>query len=347
MLALFTIMAMAFPVAVSAAATPAYPTAINGFPVILVETSTNDITLPAGYVTLVLLDTVSTTANESTARLNLNNYLESNPLPSNWSLEVYGGPGITKDEVIKTQTDNNSWQKQHGLFKVSRIQDGVSPLTAGLFQVDMFNDPQTKTLNLQTCFILAPTITGNYEGNSYAYFGNNVLTNSSYFLQSGQIYANSNSRLVWADTSTGTAVQTFSIPYVGGHNYEHSIFYYGPYGSHTKWEMICEDMNTSQFVYHIENNATGTTLQCNINDSVFFENYNTNSNWYWGFSPSTASANSAWEGYGSVVNGSWTGWQSQFASDTLFNNIFGAMSGSLANFGRTTWTLSLIPLGTP
>ena len=52
-----------------------YPTSIAGLPVILVETNANDIAIPSGDVTLVLLDNTSSTIQESSAKLNLNNYL--------------------------------------------------------------------------------------------------------------------------------------------------------------------------------------------------------------------------------------------------------------------------------
>ncbi len=57
----FAIVALMLPGPASAAAPPAsvYPNSIAGLPVILVETSANNISLQEGHVTLVLLDTVS------------------------------------------------------------------------------------------------------------------------------------------------------------------------------------------------------------------------------------------------------------------------------------------------
>lgn len=260
------------------------------------------------------------------------------------SFEVYGGPGITKEKIIKNQIENNNRQEKYGVTILGPIQSGGKD--AGPFQIDRFDDPETETLNFQTVMIPAPTITGTYE-DEYAYFGNNVMTNGDYFLQSGQIYDNSNSRLIWADTTTNYAVQDFNIDYVGGHVYTHYIYYYGAgSGNYKKWAMAVYDNTASDWACHIEPEALSTSTKYDINTSVFFENYNTESDWYDGFSSGTVSATQAWKGYGSVVNGSWTGWLSCWDDDTLYNNIYGAMSGSLTDWGTTYWTLSNIPLGT-
>ena len=334
----FAIAALMVPYTVNAATSPSYPTSIDGLPVILIETPANDISMPSGDVTLVLLDIVSTTIEASTARLDLSKYLKSNPLPNNVFFEVYGGPGVTAEQIINKQKENDELQRKYGVIKLGPIQSGVSPdTTAGPFQVDINNDPSNNnSLDLQSCNIVAPTITGTYE-DQYAYLGDNVMTNTSYFLQSGQIYANGQTRLIWADTGTSCAAQTFNLTYIGGDTYDHSIYYYGAgSGNYKQWEMWCFNNNTSAYAYHVESYATGTSLSANINTSVFFENYNTHSNWYAGFSSSTVQANDAYDGGYPI--GAWS-------SDTLYNNVYKAMSGSLSNYGTTTWTLSNIPLG--
>jgi hypothetical protein len=304
--------------------------------VILVETSANNIAMPRGQVTLVLLDTSSTTIESSLKRLDLNNYLKSNSRGSNVSFEVYGGHGVTKEQIINIQRKNNNLQKQNGVIKLGPIQTGIVPLVAGAFQVDMNNDPGNKSLYLQECNILAPTITGSYE-DKYAYFGNNVTTNINYFLQSGQIYANNQTRLIWADTGTQYNVNSFNMTYHAGDTYTHSIYYYGQiYFGYTEWMMSCLDNGTSEYGYHVETYALGTTIGAGINTSVFFENYNTQSNWSQGFSSSTVQASNAYDGGSPIVT---------WSSDTLYNNIYQAMSGSLANYGTTRWTLINIPLG--
>ncbi|MGA7728049.1 MAG: hypothetical protein WCA62_04255 [Dehalococcoidales bacterium] len=114
-------------------------------------------------------------------------------MPKNVSFEVYGGPGVTAQEIISLAASNNTFQKQHGVIKLGPIQTGISPDTITIipsFQVDENGDPNNEPyLDMQSCNIIAPTIIGNYEDN-YTYFGDNVFTNTNYFLQSGEIYAN-------------------------------------------------------------------------------------------------------------------------------------------------------------
>ena len=293
--------------------------------------------MPLLTQTLVLLDTTSSTIEESSAKLNLNNYLKNNPLPNNVSFEVYGGPGVTAEEIISLAASNNTFQKQHGVIKLGPIQTGISPDTITIipsFQVDENGDPNNESyLDMQSCNITAPTIIGNYEDN-YAYFGDNVFTNTNYFLQSGEIYANGSSRLIWADTGTGCGAQTFYLPYYGGDTYDHSISYYGTgnYG-YQEWMMWCFNLTTSAWAYHIETYATGTSLGYSPNTSVFFENHNVNSNWYAGFQSSTVQANNAYDG--GYPDGPWA--NSYFCLPNY------SMTGSLTNFGTTNWTLNEIP----
>lgn len=357
MLITFAVVALMLPGVVSAAAssTPVYPTSIAGFPVVLVKTSANDIDLPNGQTILVLLNNSSTTS--TTPGPAIYNYLKTNPLPNNVSYEVYGGPGVTAEQIISLQKQYNDQQKKYGVIKLGSAHTGISPDTASNhgFQVDWNNDPLTQTLEQQSCNIVAPTITGNWmDPDGYAYFGDNVMTNaldpfdisSHYFLQSGLYWGYSNQNyLVWADDSTypPLAAQVFSMPYIGGDTYSCSVFYDGPNSNGLQeWEMCCVNCTTSDSAYYIEPNAVGTSLyytQGTNDTSVFFENANTNSNWYKGFSGGTVQASFAMEGIGSGQNGfTYKPW----SSDYLNANV--AMKGSLANYGTTTWTLSKIPL---
>jgi hypothetical protein len=84
-----------------------YPTEINGLPVIYVQTQANTYSLPQGKVILTLLDFSAQTTEESCKRANWDKYLLKNPLPKDWSIEVYGGIGASKEDWLKNHDDNN------------------------------------------------------------------------------------------------------------------------------------------------------------------------------------------------------------------------------------------------
>ena len=148
-------------------------------------------------------------------------------------------------------------------------------------------------------------------------------------LQSGQYYNSQGGHLVYAysDSVPSLQAQFFSLTYVAGHRYEHEIYFdcMGS-GSNTVWMMTCMDTNTSQWAYGTNWTAQGTCFfqgypWGNPNQSIFFENNNTNVSpypptypWYTGWS--TVSANNALEGLGSVVGGVWAGSMSAWSHDS-------------------------------
>jgi hypothetical protein len=111
LLSILAIVIMMFPSAATAAAPPTYPTSINGMPVVLVEDSSNTVSVPKGNVILCLYDNTSKTMEDSITKLNSLNYLLNNPLPHGWSIQVFGGLGASEDAFIKTYNDINDTQK--------------------------------------------------------------------------------------------------------------------------------------------------------------------------------------------------------------------------------------------
>jgi hypothetical protein len=227
LLSILAIVIMMFPGAATAAAPPTYPTSINGMPVILVETSANNIAMQDGKVTLVLLDNTSTLDSASTIKYKLKDYLINNPLPSNTDLEVYGGPNTTKESILKYQKEHNDFQRKNGVMQLCPIPTGTS---TGLstneigsqhgFQVDRNNDPWSNpNLDHQACNIVAPSVVA-WAQQDYSYFGDNVMTNYYYFLQSGQVYSTNTNFLVWADDTNvygnPDLAQPFAMTYTAG-----------------------------------------------------------------------------------------------------------------------------------
>jgi hypothetical protein len=208
LLSILAIVIMMFPCAATAAAPPTYPTSIDGMPVILVETSANDVSLSAGQVILVLLDKTSAPMSASDLRSmtksKISNYLNNNPISGNPCIQVYGGPGITKELILKIQMKNNDWQKKYGSVKLGTIDASGSGGHA--FQIDVNSGTASKTRDRQSCNITAPNVTPLIQ-NNYSYFGINVRTNGGnggYFLQSGQYYGINQSFICYADDNTFT-----------------------------------------------------------------------------------------------------------------------------------------------
>ena len=100
LLFVFATVSLIFPGTVSAANTPIYPTSIDGLPVVLVEDSTNTVSMPAGDVILCLYDKTSPTLEDSLANLNSSSDSVDNPLPKGWSIEVFGGPGSSIQKFV-------------------------------------------------------------------------------------------------------------------------------------------------------------------------------------------------------------------------------------------------------
>jgi hypothetical protein len=368
----FVLVTLMLPGTISAAASPSsiYPASIDGLPVILVETSANNVSLQNGKVILVLLDTASATPTESASKIDISDYLSNNPLPNNWSLEIYGGPGQTAEQIINLQTENNNLQKQYGVVTLgppqsALYQSSVSPSVVSNFACDENDDPlnTSKLLNYQSCMIVAPITNYPSDINGYAYFGDNVITNAAnpfpdqkgvisgnYTLQSGQYYQLNNNHLCYAYSNDGLSVHYFSLPYIPNDTYFHEV-YYSNYelNGYSVWMMNCTNETTHQWVYIPQSYALGTYFiqSQNWNQGVFFENHFNDSDWYTAFNQNnppnpqnTVYAYDAFEGYGSVINGGWSGTMSAWSLDTRSDP--NQMKGSLESYGKTIWYLSYI-----
>ncbi len=359
LLSMLAIMIMMLPGTATAAAPPTYPTSINGMPVILVETSANDVSLSAGQVILVLLDDTSAPMSASDLRSmtksKISNYLNNNPISGNPCIQVYGGPGITKDSILKLQKEHNNAILKNNMPKLDPIDSNHG------FQVAQNCDPQIyNNLDIQECDIIAPVVTPGIQ-DQCSYFGNNVMANAFnpwglgyYFLQSGMYWCNANppdhgySNLVWADVRYGLTPKFYNMLYVNGDTYTFDIYYDGPGNNGWQnWIMSCYDNNNHNWAYTLETEARGTSLRYDENTSVFFENMNvTNTNWWTAFNwnyPATygtVSANYAYDEGGSKSLGPWTSeWDSFLPVDgSLVPNPWTNPTGKL------TWHLSSVQM---
>ena len=319
-----------------------YPNTINGYPVIYVQTAENTYGLSGDEVVLTILDKSAGTAEDSMANFNLSEYIKANPLPKGWAIEVYGGPGASKEEFEKVHKNINEELEKLGpiLLGGPAILEGDAKSRGGpTFATFGNNDPQTQVVTGQRARWYAPVV--GTSQNAYSAFLLNGMTNvNRYFLQSGQVYISGTGYNVWADTTTGMTARGFNVSYVPFHLYEFAIVYSSAGGF---WSMWCEDLTTSVFDYYFEYNATGVKFIKDGNTSVFFENWNTNANWYTGFIPNPMFAFNAID---YVVQ--WKAWNSGqiYIVDSNGNYVpnNNIIIGSLVNYGYAWWYLNRLLL---
>lgn len=319
-----------------------YPDSINGYPVIYIQTSENTYGLSSREVVLTILDKSAKTTEESMTHLNLKEYLKNNPLPKGYSIEVYGGPGASKEEFEKVHNKINEELKKIGpiLLGGPGLFESNTKVAGGpTFATFANNDPASQVVTEQRARWYAPVV-GSSQ-NAYSAFLVNGMTNvNRYFLQSGQVYIFGTGFNMWADTTTGLSTRPFNVSYVPFHLYEFSIVY-SPAGGF--WSLWCEDYTASIFDYYYELNATGTSFINDPNTCVFFENWNTNANWYTGFIP-----NPMYAFYARDYVAQWKAWNSgqiyiiDSAGNYLPNNNI--IIGSLVNYGYAYWYLNRILL---
>lgn len=353
----FVIVALMLPSTVNAASSStAYPTSINGLPVVLVEDSTNTPSVPAGNVILCVYDSSSATMADSIAKLNSSNYLAKNPLPSGWSIEVFGGAGATVQQFIATYNTDNDFEKVHGVFKfasptVTNTTSAITPDSGPIqpsFAIDQNYDPSSQTITYQAGFWTSPFIAINQ--NYYSFFGNNLLTNGllyyngqwvNWFLQSGQTYSSSLGLNIYSDQSFGYVPQNFNVPFFTGDQMAFEI-YLNP--STGQWEQTCYDISKQVWAYHAAPYVTGSKAITQTGTGIFFENWNTVSNWYLWFTNPFNSSNALDGTYNNMKS-----WNSQHPividnqGNILQNN--GQMTGSLVNGQTESWWLQNLLLG--
>jgi hypothetical protein len=317
-------------------ASQSIPTTIAGYPVIFIQTPENTCGLAANEVVLTLLDKTPTLEENPVSRQRVSKYLQDNPLPKGWAIEVYGGPNAT--EVVFGKVHKENYDRN----KMDSVTASIPALTTvtRTWSADKNADPSSgnNIVTYQSAWWSAPIVSPGYLNNP-SFLMNNVLTNTGYFLQSGQKFDQGGGANVWADTGTGTITQDFNVAYVAQHNFRFAIGYI----SSNTWFMSCTDLTGQFYDDHYENDASGNKISPSINTSIWFEHVNSSQNWWWAFNPYVISVNWANE----VLNGQISPWgQDQVeikdsSGQQIPNN--GKITGGLANYNTAHWHLDLIP----
>ena len=291
-LSILAMVTLMLPSASSAAASPDFPSSINGLPVIMIQTPANTASLATGRI-ITVLDNLSSTKEEAMQRFSSTIESVKSILSPGDIIEVYGGPQASKEQYVNIHAENDKYYREFGPFKPSiprttveskETADSATLILNPGFAAFTDDDPSSVP---PICIVQG--ISAQMDGinigtsqNSASYFLVNGLTESAYFLQSGQAYFQNGARNhIWADSSTqNLKPQLFNLAYITNHQYLYDITYMGSPGV---WEMGVKDQGTGAFNLIIEYNGQGSQLQKNPNTSVFFENWNTNANWWNGF----------------------------------------------------------------
>ncbi|MDD5094395.1 MAG: hypothetical protein PHV74_08465 [Dehalococcoidia bacterium] len=261
----------------------AVPKDIGGLPVIFVHTAENTRGMQAGEVRIVVQDTAGT-LDESLEKATVSKYLTAHPLPQGWLVFVVGGPNTSRSEYEKRNTEINKFCDKHG----SLPKLGPSSSTNGksvavqqqwaahhAYAVDQNLDPGTMTIVNQNVRWTAPQV-GNNQ-NAYSALMDNGWTDNNAFLQVGQVYFQGAGQNGYAVSPTCEFVPFPNVPYVVGHPYLFTMYY-----SSSHWQLSVLDYQTSAFQY-VNCSGAGSRLVLSDDTGVFFENVNTNANWYTGF----------------------------------------------------------------
>ena len=261
------------------------PSSVNGLPVIFIKTSENTLYLDEHEKILVLFDNASSTGLESIEKYSIFEYFEENPLPKGFSLQIYAGEGASIEEFMRMHKKNNATFEKYGHIQLGgqiaySEQSGTKSCTtyyqtyAGINILDTPGD-DVQGLHIE---IEAPEVGDNQS--DYSALLVNGWSNNDFFMQAGQLYYSGQGYNVWADSESSYQVRCFDVDYVEGHDYAYVIAYYGG----GDWIYVCGDTNSAQSDTYVQHDASGSYLIRDINTSVFFENWNTNADWYEDFS---------------------------------------------------------------
>jgi hypothetical protein len=319
----------------------------------MVQTPANTASIDNGRI-ITVLDNLSSSEEEARERFISKNTSVMSILSPGDMIEVYGGPEASQEQYTKIHEENNNFSKKYGHITGAAVTNAASnnetkikaipppPMHSyAIFQnLDCFPPVVVQGLSAHMAGINIGT-----NQNAYSLLLVNGMTNTSYLLQSGQLYYNGIPRNVWCDDSHNQNTIQFNCTYTTGHDYLYDITYMGSPGV---WEMGVKDENTGTFDLFIEYSASGSNLNPDPNTSVYFENANTNVNWYYGFPTYVNASQARYLVSGQKIN--WTYNSNNPSVNVLIerNSIVytnnGKLTGSLLNNGTATWNLPLLLL---
>jgi len=322
----------------------------------MVQTPANTAWLTSGRV-ITVLDNLSSSEEAAVQRFSSNIESAMSVLSPGDMIEVYGGPGASKEQYDQIHEENNSFWMEYGHIHldVPTTTTAESNETVRLATPSVTNPGfaiyEETDNSLYTVQGISASMTGINIGtsqNDYSAFMVNGLTTTGFFLQSGQAYLgipfggqNGTCINIWSDTNqSGAHGVPFNLAYIANDNYLYDITYMGSPGV---WEMGAKDETTGHFDLFVDINGTGSQFQNNPGTGVFFENWNSNTNWLAGF-PATISAYYARELI-SYQRVNWTHENPVIQRGNIGYPNSNIISGHLIGNQTATWTLKNCLLG--
>lgn len=195
--------------------------------------------------------------------------------------------------------------------------------------------------NAQSVLLEAPRI-GNSQSN-FSAFLNNGLTSANDLLQNGLLFDLSRGSVVWTDEAHGLSPQYYNIDYHVGDDYYFTVSY-----TNDHWWLCASNQSRAPSNYQCARSSQtdGTTLWGGDNTSVWFENQNSNYDWYQGFTDPVIAHMAR-----NYMNGTSSYWSREIQEITFcgtdYPDDYNAISGTLVNNGTAEFHLIRVPLLCP
>jgi hypothetical protein len=323
------------------------PETINGLPVIYVEKHENTASLADGRRVFIVLDNISSSYEDPHKLFSSKIEELKSILGDGDSIRVVGGPNASKEKYLQAHEKKEAFFQEYGdtlvpprpvvespefeLYPMATTSDHTFAIVA--------NMDEDHSITVKGIRSEMAGITVGDDQTSYSFFITNGETDDDYFLQSGQRYNlnGTGEHIYYVNDGHGYVVyDEYSMDYDNTHDYRYEI----KNVASGYWLLNVTDLDTSDYEYYIENTGSGVELVATKSTSVFFENYNSNANWFYGF-PYYVSAHDA-----RIYNGyNWVDWSYEQisicggVSQCGWNND-GKISGELVDDETALWDLT-------
>lgn len=309
---------------------------IAGYEVLMVKNSADTPCLGKTSSDLILRASQGTVGNFQAGNnvAAVMKYLRDNGFSEDTGIS-FVGPEITRAQLEYEHARWNQTQIDQECLQLvgqstSHIQPGYAVVVDT--EIGLFTDH-----NAQSVELLAPTV-GNNQSFFSAYL-NNGITTAADLLQEGFLFQYGIGTTTWTDENHGLSPQPFGILYQPNHWYWFTITY-----TSGVWQICGYDINvgTGSYVCHLSPSTDGIRLTGGDNTSVWFENQNSNSNWYVGFSTNVYAR--AARNYVSGIPSSWSTEVQEKTYCGVDGPDGGTIGGTLVSYGTANFNLSGVPL---
>lgn len=320
------------------------PAKVGDFPVIFVERPENCPWMVRDKVILVLQgppDLEKALSNPALPKAVDN-------LPSKWSVKVVGGPNFTIQGYLDSVAKNMRAYQEYGPLP----QGGLSRGDPRTYACCCDKDPHSMDIDYLGATWEAPTV--GYEQDEHSLM---TLVGKTYwagdFIQTGQWYQNNGvGRLGYTTNRLDYYPEWYDKQYYPGHMYYNFI----SNCNITKWYVGVQDLTAGDEYEYKVVWAAGEKLDSyyennDFDTGVFFENFNSNQDWYSGFSDAIEVRHALEKEQGSSE---YLSWQDEVQVDQIVYEDgtspwwyddelnYEVIDGTLINDNTTEWDLSRV-----